>query len=99
MMDNLRWKNQCLNICHECIEDCEFNKDEQFVDTELGGTWIKIGNEYGLYVNGVCIGIVKVDSFRIQQLKLRIALNDCKEAIKKAFWNDLRKIKEFFRRW
>jgi hypothetical protein len=101
MINNIRQKNQCLNICYECIEECEFNIDEQFVDTELGGTWIRIGNEWGLYKDGICMGIVTIEegNSRIRKLKIRASLQTLKNEIKKAFLNDMQKIKDFFKRW
>lgn len=100
-MDNEQRKGSCYNVCRDCVEECEFNKDEQFIDTELGGTWIRIGNEWGLYKDGICMGTVTVEkgNSRIRKLKIRASLQTLKNEIKKAFLSDVRKIKEFFKRW
>lgn len=99
-MAKMKCRGSCYNVCRDCVEDCEFNKDEQFVDTDLGGTWIRIGNEFGLYdKDGICRGTVEANNFRIRQLRLRKALAELISEIKKAFLNDVRKIKEFYKKW
>ena len=75
-------------------------KDEQFVDSELGGTWIRSGNEFELYdKDGICRGTVKAENFRIWQLRLRKAFTELINEIKKVFLSDWRKIKDFFSKW
>ena len=85
------------NVCHDCNQDCEFNKTERLIDANFNKVWIKTGNKWEIYKDGVCMISLRDGDFYIQKLKFKQAWKEFKAELKEAFIKDILRLKRWLR--